>query len=34
MSEVEKVSIAGGDKQMILHAQEQALGFYLNRGIN
>jgi ribosomal protein S18 acetylase RimI-like enzyme len=32
MGEVEKVSIARGDTQMILHAREQAVGFYLNQG--
>jgi GNAT superfamily N-acetyltransferase len=32
MSEVEKESIARGDTQMILHAREQAVGFYLNLG--
>jgi predicted GNAT family N-acyltransferase len=34
MSEVEKESIARGDTQMILHAREQAVGFYLNLGYN
>lgn len=32
MREAEKLSIARGDTHMILHAREQAVGFYLNQG--